>query len=262
MRELTRDERSGGEHVVIECSAGWSAPEAGYSTSGQDFYVIEGDLSVGPHQLTTGSYLYVPEGVQFGPLRSEGGFRAIVLRNKRHRFVVSETSANGAVPGDVVGPLETWSLPWKDPMQDIVKKSTYLDPQTGQSARPPGVLTKTLRHIQLPNRREMVALTALAPGFIDPGTEHHPHDECLYLVAGDAYIGLTYGPSNEDRKEDLKLRKDYYIARPPGIRHGPVCTQTGALWLIYMNDMYTGLYTEVPDWKPRVRRYLAEASFR
>ena len=262
VRELTRDERTGGEHVVIECAPLWSAPAAGYSTSGQDFYVVDGALTVGPHQLATGSYMYVSEGVRFGPLKSERGCRVIVFRNKSHNFVPSEASAAGAEDDGIVGPLETWSLPWKDPMQDIVKKSTYLDPETGRGARPPGVLTKTLRHLHLPNRREMVALTSLAPGFIDPGTEHHPHDECLYLVAGDAYIGLTYDPRNEDRKEDLKLQKDHYIARPPGIRHGPVCTQTGALWLIYMNDKYTGLYTEVPGWKPMIRRYMAEASYR
>ena len=66
----------------------------------------------------------------------------------------------------------------------------------------------------------------------------------------------------EDVKEDLVLYKDYYIGRPPGIRHGPVCTQSGALWLVYLADMYTGIFKEVDDWEPRVSSYLSAAAYR
>lgn len=262
MRELTHNERTGGDQLLVEFPAGWSQQGTGYVTAGQDVYVIEGELLLGEHHLITGCYVYIPEGVVFGPIASPGGCRALIFHNKSHRFVAATQSAADADAEAWIGPIETWSLPWKDPMKDIVKKSTYLDPETGQGTRPAGVLTKTLRHNHTPKLREMVALTSLAPGFIDPGTEHHPHDECLYLLAGDAYIGLTYDHKNEDRKEDLVLQKDFYIARPPGIRHGPVCTQTGALWLLYMNDMYTGIYNEVPDWRQRVRRYFTSALYK
>lgn len=262
VRELTRDDRTGGDHLLVEYPAGWVHAEAGHVSAGQDIYVIEGELVIGSHRLITGCYVYIPEGVMFGPMASPTGARALVFHNKAHRFQRAAQSAPGADEQAWIGPVETWSIPWKDPMTDIVKKSTYLDPATGKGARPAGVLTKTLRHDQKPNSREMVALTSLAPGFIDPGTEHHPHDECLYLLAGDAYIGLTYDHKGIDRKEDLVLHKDHYISRPPGIRHGPVCTQTGALWLLYMNDMYTGIYNEVPGWQEKVRRYFTTARYK
>lgn len=262
VRELTRDDRTGGDHLLIDYPAGWSNPQRGYVTAGQDIYVTEGELVIGEHRLITGCYVYIPEGVAFGPVRTDRGCRAIVFHNKAHEFRASESSLPDADVSAWIGPLETWNIPWKDPMQDIVKKSTYVDPATGKGARPAGVMTKTLRHLDTPKIREMVALTSLAPGFIDPGTEHHPHDECLYLLAGDAYIGLTFDHKNEDRKEDLVLQKDFYISRPPGIRHGPVCTQTGALWLLYMNDKYTGIYSEVPDWPGRVRNYFSTASYK
>lgn len=261
-RQLTHNERTGGDQLLIQYQPGWSQQDIGYVTAGQDIYVIEGELIIGEHHLITGCYMYIPEGVVFGPMSSPSGCRALVFHNKPHRFERSVQSAADADAQAWIGPLETWGIPWKDPMKDIVKKSTYLDPETGNGTRPAGVLTKTLRHNHTPKLREMVALTSLAPGFIDPGTEHHPHDECLYLLAGDAYIGLTYDHKNEDRKEDLVLHKDFYISRPPGIRHGPVCTQTGALWLLYMNDMYTGIYSEVPDWPQRVRRYFTTAIYK
>ena len=108
----------------------------------------------------------------------------------------------------------------------------------------------------------MIALTALAPGFIDPGTEHHPHNECLYLIAGDCYIGYTFDHKREDVKEDLVLTRDHYIGRPPGVRHGPVCSISGAFWLIYLADYYTGIFGKVDDWEERVNGYFASASFR
>jgi hypothetical protein len=261
-QELTIDERSGGDHQVVSYPAGWRSLEQGYLTAGQDLYVLEGDLTIGSARLVTGSYMYIPEGVLYGPVSTTDGCRVLTFHNKKHEFIAAQTSAPNADPSKVIGPIETWTLPWLDPMADIVKKSTWTDPNSGKPARPPGVLTKTLRHSHEGKYKELVALTSLAPGYIDPGTEHHPHDECLYLVAGDAYIGLTYDHKNEDRKEDLVLHRNHYIARPPHIKHGPVCTQSGALWLLYMNDKYTGLFEEVPDWRSRVQRYLQAAPFR
>ena len=40
--------------------------------------------------------------------------------------------------------MESWKLSWADPMKDIVKKSTWVNPE-GKPDRPPGVLTKALR---------------------------------------------------------------------------------------------------------------------
>lgn len=260
-RELTVNDRTGGDHQLLHYPAGWSHVKTGYVTAGQDIYILEGDLQIGDMSLTTGSYAYIPEGVRFGPVSTRDGCRALYFHNKKHSYIESDADADGADRSKLIGPIESWTLPWLDPMKDIVKKSTWTD-SSGQQARPPGVLTKTLRHEQTGKHRELIALTALAPGYIDPGTEHHPHDECLYLIAGDAFVGLTYDHKEEIRRENLVLRKDHYIARPPHIKHGPVCTQSGALWLLYMNDKYTGLFDEVPDWQSRVRGYLKTAEYR
>ncbi len=259
-RELTVNATTGGDHLVVDYPTGWQHSLPGYVTAGQDIYLLKGELTIGTMHLSTGDYAYIPEGVVFETMASIGGARAIVFHDKHHRFVPSAAHAPNARPDKAIGPHQTWRLPWQDPMKEVVKKSTWVDPNTGREGRPPGVLTKTLRHDL--ETGEMVALTSLAPGFVDPGTEHHPHDECLYLVAGDAYIGYTYDHKKLDEKFDLVLTRDFYISRPPGIRHGPVCTQTGALWLLYMNDKYTGIYREVDDWQQRVGKYMATQVFR
>ena len=258
VRECCREEKTGGQHFVIEMKAGFSAP-AGYNSASMDIYVLEGSFSLGDDTLTVGCYTYIPGGMACGDWHSENGARVLFFTNKAFEYFPGEKGEIDLEAGDHIPVMESWKLSWADPMKDIVKKSTWVNPE-GKQDRPPGVLTKALRKDD--RTGEVIALTALSPGFIDPGTEHHPHNECLYLISGDAYIGYTYDHERKDIKEDLVLKKDHYIGRPPGIRHGPVCTQSGALWLIYLSDMYTGLYTDVDDWENRVGGYLAEANFR
>lgn len=258
---LTTEQRSGGTHRILHFPQGWRAKSRGYAKCSIDLYILEGELRIRDATLRTGSYVYVPEGVNLSLIEAPTGCRALVVLSKPWEFVAGDASAEDADDSRAIGPIETWTLPWMDPMKEVVKKSTWTD-DSGKSARPPGVLTKTLRHFTGPKDREMVALTALAPGYVDPGTEHHPHDECLYLVAGDCYIGLTYDFANEIRNEDVVIGKDHFLARPPMIKHGPVCTQSGALWFLYMNDRYTGLFEEVDGWQDRVRGYLTSASYK
>ena len=258
VRECCREEKTGGQHFVIEMKPGFSAPE-GYNSASMDIYVLEGSFSLGDDTLTVGCYTYIPGGMTCGDWHSENGARVLFFTNKAFEYFPGEKGEIDLEAGDHIPVMESWKLSWADPMKDIVKKSTWVNPE-GKQDRPPGVLTKALRKDD--RTGEVIALTALSPGFIDPGTEHHPHNECLYLISGDAYIGYTYDHERKDIKEDLVLKKDHYIGRPPGIRHGPVCTQSGALWLIYLSDMYTGLYTDVDDWETRVGGYLSKANFR
>jgi hypothetical protein len=81
------------------------------------------------------------------------------------------------------------------------------------------------------------------------------------VISGELYVGYTYDHKKEDYKEDMEFEKDFYIGRPPGIRHGPVCTQGGALFLLYQSDKYTGIYSEVDDWEERVGGYMAKRAY-
>jgi hypothetical protein len=226
-----------------------------------DIYLLEGDLSIGEEKMVTACYSHLPADATIPSLSSEKGCRAVILNSGPQRF---ESVTDGKAPAGNISHarvnIRTWELPWRNPMEDIVKRSTWVDPDTGKEGRPAGVVTKILR--QEASTGELVALTAQVSGFIDPGTEVHPHNESLYLVAGDAYVGLTYDRNRKDVKENLVLQKDFYISRHPGIWHGPVATQTGTLWLVHLSDGYTGIFGEVKDWKERVGEYFAEAAFR
>jgi len=258
-RTLTVELKTGGQHLVLEVPPGWHCPR-GRNDASLDLYILEGQLQVENQSFSTGAYTYIPSGMAYGPLSSMKGAKVLIFTDRAYAFEVEDESRAGTDLGRHIAHVDTWRRPWVDPMKDIVKKSTWVDPRTGEEGRPPGVLTKALRKDD--GTKEVVALTVLSPGFVDPGTEHHPHNECLYLIAGDCYIGLTYDHKREDVKENLVLHKDFYIGRPPGIRHGPVCTQNGAFFLIYLADYYTGIYGEVDDWEARVGGYLASERYR
>lgn len=258
-RNLSTESRTGGEHLVMELPAGWSLPR-GRNEADIDLYVLEGSLDIGGETWMQGCYGYFPAGMAWGPVQTSDACRLLLFTSRPLSFEEAGDSLSDAHVDRHIGRTNTWHMPWVDPMADIVKRSTWKDPNTGQEARPPGVLTKGLRKDD--GTKEVIALTALAPGFVDPGTEHHPHNECLYLISGDCYIGLTFDHKREDVKEDLVLTKDHYIGRPPGVRHGPVCTINGAFWLIYLADYYTGIFGQVDDWEERVNNYFASASFR
>ena len=258
-RELTKNDKTGGDHLHVTVPAGWSNDAIGYVTAGQDIYLLEGDLTIGQDRLTTACYTYIPEGVVFGPVSSDGGCKMLVYHNKSHEFVAAAESLPDADTASAVAPVKTWRLAWEDPMKTVVKKSTYIDPNTGHPGRPPGVLTKLLRYNE--DTKETLYLTQISAGFVDPGTETHPHDECLYVISGELCVGHTYDHKKEDYKQDLEFTKDFYIGRPPGIRHGPVCTQSGALFLLYQSDKYTGIFHDVDDWEERVNRYMEKRTY-
>jgi len=258
-RTLTVELKTGGQHLVLDVPAGWHCPR-GCNAASLDLYVLEGKMQIDDQSFATGAYTYIPAGMAYGPVTSAKGAKVLVFTDSPYAFEPSAETRAGTNLDRYVPHTDTWKRPWVDPMKDIVKKSTWVDPRTGKEGRPPGVLTKALRKDD--GTKEVVALTVLSPGFVDPGTEHHPHNECLYLIAGDCYIGLTYDHKREDFKENLVLHKDFYIGRPPGIRHGPVCTQNGALFLIYLSDYYTGIYSDVDDWETRVGTYFASERYR
>ena len=82
VRECCREEKTGGQHFVIEMKAGFSAP-AGYNSASMDIYVLEGSFSLGDDTLTVGCYTYIPGGMACGDWHSENGARVLFFTNKK-----------------------------------------------------------------------------------------------------------------------------------------------------------------------------------
>jgi len=259
-RVISLNSDNGGGHMVVEISAGWSNPK-GYSISGQDIYMLDGDLTVGNEKMISGCYSYIPAGIAYGPLKSENGCRMLVFYGGPFDFIRSEDHQPKADTDRLVMNQKTWDIPWEDAMKDMVEKTTWIDPRTGKAGRPSGTLAKVLRWDKDPE--EQIALVHQPPGTIDPGTEVHPHNECLYLISGDCYIGYTYDNKNKDNKKvGITIKKDHYLSRPPGIYHGPLVTHGGVYWITYMSDGYHGIFHDVPEWREMSEGYFEKAVYR
>ncbi len=258
-RTISLNSDSGGGHMVAEVPAGWSNPR-GFCSASQDIYILEGDLTHGNERMISGCYTFIPKGVAYGPISSEKGCRALIFYGAPYDFTRSDDHKEGAELDRYRPNEKTWDIPWEDPMKEMVEKSTFIDPDTGKPTRPAGVFVKVLRWDKDPE--EQIALVAQAPGFIDPGTEVHPHNECLYLISGDCYIGYTYDTKNkDDKKVGIVLSKDHYLSRPPGIYHGPVTTHSGLYWITYMSDGYHGIFNDVPEWREMTEQYFETAAY-
>ncbi|MBM3515315.1 MAG: DUF4437 domain-containing protein [Alphaproteobacteria bacterium] len=250
---ISRNSDTGGGHMVVHVPAGWSNPK-GYASAAQDIYVLEGEMTCGGEHMVAGCYSFIPDGVAYGPISSPKGCRMIVFYGAPFEFKRSDANKPGAKVERLRLNEKTWKTDWEDPMKKMVEKTTWINPVTGQPGRPAGCFVKVLRWDKDPE--EQIALVSQAGGFIDPGTEVHPHNECLYLIQGDCYIGYTYDTKAKDQKKvDITLTKDHYLSRPPGIYHGPVTTKGGVFWITYMSDGYHGIFNDVAEWPSMVERY-------
>ncbi|MDX2224158.1 MAG: DUF4437 domain-containing protein [Rhodospirillaceae bacterium] len=257
-RKISHNSDTGGGHMIMEIPAGWKS-DKGYCTAAQDIYILDGDLSVGVERMIRGCYSYIPAGVAYGPLSSEKGCRAIVFYGAPYDFKRANANAPGARADKLRLNERTWKQDWEDPMAKMVEKTTWVNPVTGKPGRPAGCFVKVLRWDKDPE--EQIALVSQSAGFIDPGTEVHPHNECLYLIEGDCYVGYTYDTKNKaEKKVDITLKKDHYLSRPPGIYHGPVTTRGGVFWITYMSDGYHGIFNDVPEWPQMIERYYSNAA--
>ena len=99
VRECCREEKTGGQHFVIEMKPGFSAP-AGYNSASMDIYVLEGSFSLGDDTLTVGCYTYIPGGMACGDWHSENGARVLFFTNKAFEYFPGEKGEIDLEAGD------------------------------------------------------------------------------------------------------------------------------------------------------------------
>ena len=119
-RLISTNTDNGGGHMVIEIQAGWSNPK-GYCSASQDIYVLEGDLTVGNEKMISGCYSFIPQGVSYGPFKTENGCRALIFFGAPYNFIRSDNHAPNAEIDRLRMNLKTWDIPWEDAMKDMVK---------------------------------------------------------------------------------------------------------------------------------------------
>jgi quercetin dioxygenase-like cupin family protein len=91
------DPDNGARTLVVDLPAGWELPQLHCHPDQEEYYVIEGDLTVGDEQLRTGHYVYRPGGSVQGPIRTENGCTLLYWHDEFDIEIVDPDSEPGPV---------------------------------------------------------------------------------------------------------------------------------------------------------------------
>jgi len=241
-KTLSIDDATGAATCVVRYPAGWKRPEGEYLSTDEEFYVLEGALSINGITYERDSYAHLPAGYLRKDAASADG--AVLLTF----FDGPVDSVAASAPGSmfradrlvekVAVPTADWGNADLDAMglRDISTSSRLLslftDPDTG----------------------EITYLTGVVPFKSESSPERHPVGQEFYILGGSlAGVGGF-------------MQGGAYCWRPPMVTHGPYGSPTGAL--IILRSVGGPLTTELdppvshnydPDHRPVLPPELATA---
>ena len=233
---LGNDPETGALTGVLSVPDGWSAGQV-KSTSAFELYLLDGAIEIDGAILPPGHYCFRAGGDIMGTLASHGAARAIVRFHGTPEFLAAPGEkpliAEASVPH-----LDTWTEPWVDPL-------TASEPSEDYRA---GVMVKMLRCD--PETGATTHLAGLMPGWFMPGQEVHPVFEENYCLSGDVHIADVAGAPG------YTMLPGTYLARPPGIAHGPIASKNGNVNLIFAHGRLEIDYVTHPKADHLIRRHL------
>ena len=234
---LSRDAERGGVALMSYLPIGWQHDQAGYHTSDEEIFLLEGDLTIGDQALTRYSYTFLPAGVAHGPVSTRQG--AVFLRwfTATPDFVAASGNRPGAREHAAVRDWNYYDRTWSSENFPVYRKGPLMK----------GIRKKLLRRD--PDTGEMTWLTYSVGG--GPGGfggsvtlyETHPTFEEYYLLemSGERVL-------NECLPEGLtqvRFREHGYWWRPADIGHFgsgfsgytlSLVRTGGVLWADYFTD--------------------------
>lgn len=220
-KTLSLDDETGASTCVVRYPAGWSRPNAGYLTTDEEFYVLDGSLTINGIEYDRDSYAHLPAGHLRTSAESKNG--AVLLTFFEGPVDAELSDAPGeAFRADrlvekISAPTADWGNADLDAMglRDISTSSRLLslftDPDTG----------------------EITYLTGVVPFKAESSPERHPVGQEFYILGGSlSGVGGV-------------MQAGAYCWRPPLVTHGPYGSPTGAL--IILRSVGGPLTTELDD---------------
>lgn len=239
IRMLGEDPESGMLTAVVDAPEGWQAPPLTPAVN-LEVYMLDGALALGDVTLRPGFYSYRVAGDSLGALSAPAGCSAIVRFAATPAFSESETGEGRPLHADAVPCLDTWQEPWIDPLSASAPSEDFRA----------GVMVKMLRRDT--ETGATTHLAGLMPGWFMPGQELHPVIEENYCLSGDVHI------ADVDGEPGYTMQPGCYLARPPGVAHGPIVSKNGNVNLIFAHGPLGIDYVRHPDAEQMIRRHLQE----
>lgn len=213
-RNLSIDEEDGSASTRIDFVADFSRPP-GFHVADTEWYVLDGQITVGRKHLGKGGYFHAPKGRAMPGVQAKAGTKILLYREFGDwAFEKTRDSADYAREELIV--LDTEKMKWLDvekpgPKPGLMIKMLHQNPETGFYSR----------------------LIWAKPGWDDHRLAHHPCYEEAYTIWGT--MRYNFGD----------LLPGTYFFRPPWVKHGHFISHEpdGCAWLIRSDGELTNFYT-------------------
>jgi len=213
-RNLSLDEEDGSASLRVDFDSAWSR-DAGHHVADTEWYVLDGEISIGDTVLGKGGYIHAPKGVAIPAMQAKEGTRILLYREFGDwGFNFGTTNSDDAREQLIV--LDTAEMPWlavdkPGPKPGLMIKMLHQNPETGFYSR----------------------LIWAKPGWDDHRLAHHPCYEEAYTVFG----SMVYNFGD--------LTTGTYFFRPAWVKHGHFISHEpdGCAWLIRSDGELTNFYT-------------------
>ncbi|MGB1876504.1 MAG: cupin domain-containing protein [Rhodospirillaceae bacterium] len=205
-KPLSFDESSKAVTTILRYPAGWTLAQDHYVDSDEELFVLSGALTINGTTYEDGDYAYLPAGFQRSSMTSTTGADVMTFFEGAHQRVEGSAPSGLYNRDKLVERIPTKSVTW----------GSATDPKVAA----PGVKRLGLR--QDPDTGDTTWMLDVdetgMTGEVNR-LETHPVVEEVFLLSGEFHMPMGV------------LKKGAYFWRPPGIPHGPVGTNTGALGL-------------------------------
>jgi hypothetical protein len=209
MKQLSRDDATGGCSIVLRLPAGLDHQATEHWDAWAELYVLEGQLTIDGQGFDADSYACFPPGATRQHVSSAGGCVLIAFFSAEPVAIAGAGTVDPADAARAVPYIDASTMAWDLTLNDpnlkhlgIGRKNLRTDPVTGE---------RTFLSIILPH--------ANPPENKGP-QERHPIVEEAYVL-----FGTTTGPQGT-------MHPGAYFWRPPMIGHGPYGSRTGSVSLI------------------------------
>lgn len=226
-RNLSYDEENGAASLMVEFTTDWHRI-AGLHAAQTEWYVLEGEISIGDTTLTDGGYWCAPRGVLTPRVSAKAGTRILLFRE------YGDWSFTPGAEGDA------------DSKQELVVKDVktmdwfdVIDPDNGspmdfgRGGTPvPGLFIKLLWRD--PETGFYTRLIKAKPGWREHPLAHHPVFEESYCLDGEFDYNFGF------------MTPGQYFFRPAGVRHGDFTAgeKDGCTWILRCDGDLVDWYTD------------------
>jgi uncharacterized protein DUF4437 len=214
-QNLSLDEEDGSGSFRVDFDSDFERP-GGYHVADTEWYVLEGEISVGDTRLGKGGYFHAPKGIAMPPVTALSGTRILLYREYGDwGYEVADRNADFASEPELIV-IDTEAMDWLDvdkpgPKPGLMIKMLHRNPATGFYTR----------------------LIWAKPGWDDHRLAHHPCYEEAYTIWGT--MRYNFGD----------LLPGTYFFRPAWVKHGHFISHEpdGCAWLIRSDGDLTNFYT-------------------